>query len=54
MADARFEVPVSTFPGRFSNIDPHDVPAGATQVQDNIHSRKLGQLDVRDGIQATA
>ena len=54
MADARFEVPVQTFPGRFSNIDPHDLPAGATQIQDNIHSRKLGQLDVRDGIQATA
>ncbi len=54
MADNRFELPVRSFPGRYSNADPHDLPPGATQSQDNIHSRKLGQLDVRDGFQATS
>lgn len=53
MPDARFEIPVKSFLGRISNADPHDIPPGAMQLQDNIVSRKMGQLDVRDGIQAT-
>jgi hypothetical protein len=38
------------FPGLFTNLDPHDVPAGGAVVQENCLSRKVGCLQVRHGI----
>lgn len=39
------------FVGLYSNADPHDLPAGAAQILQNIHCLVPGQLTVRKGVQ---
>ena len=55
MADApKSSVDVNKWPGLMSNVDPHNLPAGAAQEQVNIQSLVPGQADVRKGIQKDA
>ena len=55
MADSpKSSVDVNKWPGLMTNVDPHDLPAGAAQEQVNIQSLVLGQADVRKGIQRDA
>ena len=42
-------LPLAPPQGRFSNGNPHVIPAGATQVQQNWECREPGQWDVRAG-----
>jgi hypothetical protein len=37
----------SEFPGMASNLDPHDLPAGAAVLQINILPRRPGELRTR-------
>jgi len=38
------------WPGLITNADPHDLPPGASVVQDNIFTRRPGELTVRKGL----
>ncbi len=54
MADSRFTVEAKVFPGLITAIDPHDLPPGAMQSEDNLRHDKEGQIDVRPGLQLSA
>ena len=43
-------VELRDFPGLVTNLDPHDLPPGAAQVQINVVSIVSGELQVRLGI----
>lgn len=42
-------VEVRDFPGLILNMDPDDLPAGASRVQVNAGSHKPAELEVRPG-----
>jgi hypothetical protein len=42
---------LTEWPGRVSNADPHDIPPGAGQVQDNLVCLRPGVLSARGGLQ---
>lgn len=42
-------VQIVDFPGLVLNSDPRDTPPGAAQVQTNVASVALGELQVRRG-----
>jgi hypothetical protein len=38
------------FPGMVSNLDPHDLPAGAMTLQVNLLPRRPGTLETRGAL----
>lgn len=46
----RTSVELRDFPGLITNADRYDLPEGAGQVQINLCSLVLGELQVRQGI----
>ena len=47
-------VKIQEWPGLATNVDPHDLQAGAAQVQTNAMSQAPGRLTVRRGYQRTS
>ena len=45
---------ISEWLGQASNVDPHNLPAGTAQSQNNCYSRYGGELNVRLGAQNIA
>lgn len=43
-----------TFSGQVSSVDPHDLPAGAAELQVNLWSPRLGTLESRPGLRECA
>lgn len=44
------KVTLRVWRGLMSNVDPHDLPAGATIEQTNVTNIKPGLLAVREGL----
>jgi hypothetical protein len=47
---AQVQLVVKDFPGLMDNVDPHDIPPGAAEVQINACSFVTGELRVRLGL----
>ena len=43
-------VKIRSFPGMITNVDPQDQPPGSAQVQKNVASLSIAQLEVRKGM----
>lgn len=46
------KIRVEKWLGQMSNADPHDLPPGAAQIQENVVSTTPGQLETRLGWRA--
>lgn len=46
----RAAVEISDFPGLMADVDPHDLPPGASSAQVNVCSLTPGELTVRAGL----
>lgn len=45
---------MATFPGLMEDVDPHDLPPGAAEIQVNLVCTRMGQMDVRAGLREVA
>jgi hypothetical protein len=46
---ARNTVQISDFPGLITNVDHHDLPDGAADIQTNVVCQSVGQIVTRKG-----
>jgi len=46
--------PLGKWLGRMSNADPHDIPEGGAQIQNNLQCLREGVLSVRGGVQSSS